>query len=117
MPSRASHRLSNFFDDSGPVISKYLKWAEEYDKRMAQSWKEEADKVFLFVSVFLYPYFTPIKHSRGVDWFILGCRCKFDLCINPGRSTKPAVCFQLLPRKSPVARSIEATRNLHPTSI
>jgi hypothetical protein len=31
----------------------YLKRAEEEDKRTAEGWKEEAEKVFLFVSVWI----------------------------------------------------------------
>ena len=35
----------------------YVGKAEEEDKRMAEGWKEEAEKVFLFVRVCL-PYHT-----------------------------------------------------------
>ncbi|KAN0139071.1 hypothetical protein V8E53_003073 [Lactarius tabidus] len=63
MPSRAPHGSSNFFDDSGPLISKYVKWAEEYDKQMAQNWKEEADKVFLFTGLFSAVIATMISLS------------------------------------------------------
>ena len=37
--------------DSGPIYTMYLKRAEEEDKRTAEGWKEEAEKVFLFVSL------------------------------------------------------------------
>ena len=36
--------------DGGPIYSMYLKRAEEEDRRTAEGWKEEAEKVFLFVS-------------------------------------------------------------------
>ena len=47
-----SHPTSNSVD-GGPIFSMYLKRAEEEDKRTAEGWKEEAEKVFLFVSVWL----------------------------------------------------------------
>ena len=37
--------------DGGPIYSMYLKRAEEEDRRTAEGWKEEAEKVFLFVSL------------------------------------------------------------------
>jgi hypothetical protein len=37
--------------DGGSIYSMYLKRAEEEDKRTAEGWKDEAEKVFLFVSV------------------------------------------------------------------
>jgi hypothetical protein len=37
--------------DGEDIFSMYVDKAEEEDKRMAESWKEEAEKVFLFVSV------------------------------------------------------------------
>jgi hypothetical protein len=37
--------------DGGPIFSMYLEKAQEEDKRTAEGWKEEAEKVFLFVSV------------------------------------------------------------------
>jgi hypothetical protein len=37
--------------DGGPIYSMYLKKAEKEDKRTAKGWKEEAEQVFLFVSV------------------------------------------------------------------
>ena len=36
--------------DGGPIYTMYLKRAEDEDKRTAEGWKEEAEKVFLFVS-------------------------------------------------------------------
>jgi hypothetical protein len=38
-------------DDGGPIYSMYLKKAKKEDKRTAKGWKEEAEQVFLFVSV------------------------------------------------------------------
>jgi hypothetical protein len=37
--------------DGGPIYSMYLKKAEKEDKRTAKGWKEEAEQVFLFVSI------------------------------------------------------------------
>ena len=48
-------------DDGEDIFSMYVENAAEEDKRMAEGWKEEAEKVFLFVSVYLpcrtsYPF-------------------------------------------------------------
>jgi hypothetical protein len=37
--------------DGEPIYTMYLEKAREEDKRTAEGWKEEAEKVFLFVSV------------------------------------------------------------------
>ena len=37
--------------DGGPIYKMYLERAEKEDERRAKDWKEEAEKVFLFVSV------------------------------------------------------------------
>jgi hypothetical protein len=37
--------------DSRSIYTMYLEKAQEEDKRTAEGWKEEAEKVFLFVSV------------------------------------------------------------------
>ena len=57
----------NFIDGSGPIFSMYSEMASEEDTKMAESWKADADRVFLFVSVFL-PYRTshPFKGHRPV---------------------------------------------------
>ena len=42
----------------------YLKMAKEEDEDMAKRWKDEADKVFLFVSVYCpYRASSPIQVS------------------------------------------------------
>jgi hypothetical protein len=46
---------SNFSDGSGPLFSMYLDRAEEEDKKMAESWKGDADGILVFVS----PHFLP----------------------------------------------------------
>ena len=40
----------NLFD-GGSIYTMYLERAEEEDRRTAEGWKEEAEKVFLFVSL------------------------------------------------------------------
>jgi hypothetical protein len=79
----------------------YLKRAEEEDKRTVEGWKEEADKVFLFVSVCL-PCRTSAR-SRVIDWFILRRRRVFDHNVNSRHSSEPTGHIQLLPRKYPVS--------------
>jgi hypothetical protein len=40
---------SNFVDSSGPIFSMYLEMAEEEDKKMAESWKADAEGILVFV--------------------------------------------------------------------
>ena len=40
---------SHFIDGSGPIFSMYLGMAEEEDKKMAESWKADADGILIFV--------------------------------------------------------------------
>lgn len=39
-----------FSDASGPLFTMYLEMAEEEDKKMAESWKADADRILVFVS-------------------------------------------------------------------
>ena len=41
--------MSNFVDGSGPIFSMYLDMAAEDDKKMAESWKADADGILIFV--------------------------------------------------------------------
>ena len=45
-----SYGEPNFVDGSGPLFSMYLELAEEEDKKMAESWKADADVTLVFVS-------------------------------------------------------------------
>ena len=44
--------VSHFIDGSGPIFSMYLERAEEEDKKMAESWKADADGILIFVRLF-----------------------------------------------------------------
>ena len=46
-----------FVDGSGPLFTMYLEMAGEEDKKMADSWKADADGILVFVS--------PITSFRG----------------------------------------------------
>jgi hypothetical protein len=41
--------MSDFADGSGPIFSMYLEIATEEDKKMAESWKDDADGILIFV--------------------------------------------------------------------
>jgi hypothetical protein len=45
--------MSNFVDGSGPIFSMYLDMAEEEDKKLAESWKADADGILIFVRLCL----------------------------------------------------------------
>ena len=40
---------SDHVDGSGPIFSLYLEMASEEDKKMAESWKDDADGILIFV--------------------------------------------------------------------
>ena len=44
---------SDFVDGSGPIFSMYLEMAEEEDKKMAESWKADAEGTLVFVHLSL----------------------------------------------------------------
>ena len=44
---------SDFVDSSGPIFSMYLKMTEEEDKKMAESWKADAEGILVFVRLHL----------------------------------------------------------------
>ena len=57
-PSRLAHHQasqveSNFVDSSGPIFSMYLEMAEEEDRKMAESWKADAEGILVFVRLYL----------------------------------------------------------------
>jgi hypothetical protein len=49
--NQGSQGESNFLDGSGPIFSMYLEMAEEEDKKMAESWKADADSILVFVRI------------------------------------------------------------------
>jgi hypothetical protein len=54
-PNQESKGQSDFIDGSGPIFSMYLEMAEEEDKKMAESWKADAESILVFVRIYLYP--------------------------------------------------------------
>lgn len=65
----------------------YLKRAKGEDEDMAKRWKDEADKVFLFVSVYC-PYRASRTYPRDIDRFVCCRRRVFYHDINSSHSTK-----------------------------
>ena len=39
----------DFVDSSGPIFSMYMEMAEEEDKKLAESWKADAEGILVFV--------------------------------------------------------------------
>ena len=63
-PNQTSQGESGFVDSSGPIFSMYLDMAEEEDKKMAESWKADADGILIFVRLYLLvPCLTPAHQS------------------------------------------------------
>lgn len=46
---------SHFVDGSGPIFTMYADMAGEEDKKMADSWKADADGILVFVSIMMTP--------------------------------------------------------------
>ena len=87
--------VSHFIDGSGPIFSMYLERAEEEDKKMAESWKADADGILFFVRL----RSNPILHtdSSVIDWFILRCCRILDLSVYSRHPTEPTGHVKLLP--------------------
>ena len=65
VPAHAPKGISSFVDGSGPIFSTYLDMATEEDKKMAESWKADADGILIFVRLYLLvPCFTPTDLSK-----------------------------------------------------
>ena len=47
--NQESKGISDHVDSSGPIFSLYLEMASEEDKKMAESWKDDADGILIFV--------------------------------------------------------------------
>ncbi|KAF8260514.1 hypothetical protein EI94DRAFT_1748217 [Lactarius quietus] len=61
--NQESQSESNFFDSSGPIFSMYLQMAEEEDKKMAESWKADAEGILVFTGLFSAAVATLISVS------------------------------------------------------
>ena len=103
---------SDYIDGSGPIFSMYLEMAEEEDKKMAESWKADAEGILVFVRLCLpVPYFQLTHRS---DWFILLCCRLFALGVDSGSATEPAGHVQLLPcQHIPASRRPESIQHFH----
>jgi hypothetical protein len=76
VPTQASHGAPDYVDGSGLIFSMYLERAEEEDKKMAESWKADADGILIFVRFypqildFIYatrrnrPVYSPLPSRR-----------------------------------------------------
>ena len=42
----------DFVDSSSPIFSMYLEMAEEEDKKLAESWKADAEGILVFVRLY-----------------------------------------------------------------
>ncbi|KAI0293701.1 hypothetical protein B0F90DRAFT_1761324 [Multifurca ochricompacta] len=82
-PNRVQQEESNYVDGSGPLFSMYVEMTGEEDKKLAESWKADADGILVFT----------------VDWFVLGRRRSFVSSLSPGHSTEPTGHLRILSRK------------------
>ena len=55
----------DFVDSSGPIFSMYMEMADEEDKKLAESWKADAEGILVFVRLhLLLSCFRPIHESQ-----------------------------------------------------
>ena len=73
----------------------YLEMAKEEDKKMAESWKADAEGILVFVR--LRPLVSYFQLTHRSDWFILRCCRLFALGDDSGSATEPTGHVQLLP--------------------
>ena len=92
--AQARQGVSNFADGSGLIFAMYSDMATEEDKKMAESWKADADGILIFVR--LHHLLVLQTDSMVVDRVVLCCCCIIDLSVNSGHSTKLAGYLQLL---------------------
>jgi hypothetical protein len=60
VPAHAPKGMSGFVDGSGHIFSMYLDMATEEDKKMAESWKADADGILIFVRLYHHLSKTPL---------------------------------------------------------
>ena len=58
---RPSQGVSDFTDGADPLFCMYLERAEEYDQKMTDRWKADADGILVFVSAC---FFTSPAYAR-----------------------------------------------------
>ena len=69
--AQAPQGVSNFVDGSGPIFSMYLEMATEEDKKMAESWKADADGILIFVRLYLLIWSRRLTIVRRAVYFLL----------------------------------------------
>ena len=61
MQNQESRVISDHADGSGPIFSLYLEMASEEDKKMVKNWKDDADRILIFVRCpSLFPVSFPL---------------------------------------------------------
>jgi hypothetical protein len=60
---------SDFIDGSGPIFSMYMEMAEEEDKKLAKSWKADADSILVFVRLYLLAPCVTSTHKSKTGLF------------------------------------------------
>ena len=52
----------DFVDSSGPIFAMYMEMAEEEDKKLAESWKADAEGILVFVRHYLLVLCFKLTH-------------------------------------------------------
>ncbi len=72
--------------------------AEEEDKKMAESWKGDADGILVFVSAPLF-FRASLVHSKAVDRSFLRCCCDTTFDRHPEPPAEPSGYYSVLSRE------------------
>ena len=65
----------------------YNETAGEEDRKMAESWKADADRILIFVS-YITQYITTLAPIMGIGWSVLRCTCNFGCGLDTGPSAE-----------------------------
>jgi hypothetical protein len=77
-----------FTDASDPIFTMYNETAEEEDRKMAESWKADADRILVFVSYIALHITNTALAPMGIDWSVLRCSCNLSCGLDTGPSTE-----------------------------
>ena len=78
----------NFSDASDPLFAMYLEMAEEEDKKMAESWQADADRILVFVSYIVLHNQYHLS-ALDIDRSVLRCSCNIGCGLGTGPSAEP----------------------------
>ena len=77
----------------------YLERAEEYDQKVTDRWKADADGILVFVSACFSELLLLRVNSKCIDWSVFCCSCHVYRSLHPGPQAKLSGYLRLLSRE------------------